>query len=209
MKKISMMLSMLVIMVALFANTVMADGPCTPIQGPFISETGGKWKWAYTFSGTITPSTLLYILAPVCTPATLYTVDPAGQVLPPGVGDSTTGFGVGDMSNVTIKLTYSSVSLPPPAPQNGHFYFYTDKFVPLRSTPNGMQYKSGRAYSICPAVGPACPGIPAAVLPSPNTECKKVLDSTYLLVTRDPSTLCRQHKSGQWSRTKENVALKT
>lgn len=169
--------------VALFAHAeVMANAvdPCTQISGPSIVQVAGIYKWTYQFTGTVTPSTQLYILAPVCTPATMYTVDPGGQVLSPGQGDTQTGFGVGDISNVVIKLTFSSPN---------SFYFYTDKSVPTRST--SMQYKSGRSYSICPNIqGPACPGgIPAVLTPHTITECK-TMGGLYVLITRDPSTLC-------------------
>ncbi len=141
--------------------------PCTPQnpcadQGGVSHTTGAKWNYRVTSSpGSITQ---LSVLTPVCSPDLGVFVLSGGQVLPPGLGESTTMFGVGDYQEQVARLALNA---------SPDFYLGVSRDVAIANT--SMQIRVSKNLYYCPSIpGPEC-GLPAYV-PVSRTSCVTIED---------------------------------
>jgi hypothetical protein len=114
-------------------------------------QNNGKYLWSYVLTGSASAINQVVTLAPVCCPSLGYTLPSGGQVLDPGAGDPTTGFGMGDFVSQAIRLAYNVSGTP-----NNSYSFYTNQRV-TRLENATIQLKSGKALYYCRNIAiPAC-----------------------------------------------------
>jgi hypothetical protein len=108
-----------------------------------------SYRWNYQLIGPPGVSQVV-TLAPVCCPDLGYSIEGGAQVLPPGGGDPTTGFGAGDYMSQTIRLAYNVSG-------TSTFYtFFTSQRV-TRLENATMQMKAGKTLYYCKNIAvPAC-----------------------------------------------------
>lgn len=147
--------------------------PCTNCGGTGIN--GFQWDYQVTSSpGSITQ---LSMLTPVCSQDLGIFVYSGGQILAPGIGDSTTMFGVGDFQYQVDRLALNA---------SPHFYLGVTRDA--IKAPTSMQIRVSRNLYYCPSIlGPEC-GLPSYIPKSGNDE--KVIGSARILIQRDPGTGC-------------------
>ncbi|NWG03181.1 MAG: hypothetical protein HXY44_10045 [Syntrophaceae bacterium] len=222
MKKICLVVSVLVVVVMLFAATKVnaACDPNLPPWGCFedkgyrveivptdgnfpVIDPSGNSVFTYKFT-RIDPSAKsvshIDMLIHVCSPSLTM---PTGSCSPgpctstlydPGIGDSSTGFGLGLKLENTFKWFWSGiitgkVSLTYPPPQQGEV-----KTQPVYASPNAMLLKMGSNSSYYPygqILAPACALIPPSVVPPqvPQATLKEeqIGDFKVCIESTDPS----------------------
>ena len=133
----------------------MGVTPCTNCGGT--GRNGFQWDYRVTNSpGSITQLTML---TPVCSPDLgVFTIG-GGQVLLPGIGDSTTMFGVGDFQEQVARLALNA---------SPDFYLGVSRDVAIANT--SMQIRVSKNLYYCPSIpGPEC-GLPTFI-PVSRTSC--------------------------------------
>jgi hypothetical protein len=204
-KSIVSLCAMLATIFMLFAATKVMAGECPvqtsctlvdakgnttsysiTFQGETKDPNSSNWIWTYTLSSNFPGGqNQLAMLASVCCPVLGYQTVGGGQVLPPGAGDTTTGFGVGTFQNNVLRVATSYPLTYQISTNSQTSYVNTS-----------MQIKSGKdLYSCQNIAGPSCAdwaqeavasykevvtksGVKFCLVSDPFSECDKAVDCT-------------------------------
>jgi hypothetical protein len=123
------------------------DGTSQPITVQV--QRPNNQTWRYDFSGIGSGANQILMLLPVCVPELNYGGDPAPQLLSPGLGDPTTGFGYGDFQNYSFRVAAILNG------SQGMFTVTTGLDTGKRAT--SLQLKAGKSLYYCKNIsGPSC-----------------------------------------------------
>lgn len=147
---------------------------------PFSSGTGtGSNLWTYEIKGPLSGINQLTALETVCSspmPELGYSVPSGGQVIAPGLGDPTTGYGIGNWQEYVVRLAAAPDGNP------AHYGFYTTIAGGFRNT--SMQVKMGKALYYCRnIIGPECYQPKIATTTTQKIQLNPDVPNQYIIVT--------------------------